>query len=153
MSVIVRAALAVLALATVAACNNGEANRGVSAAWLDAMLVQRDYERYPELFATSARVNGSTFGGRYLKSIADGLHAAFPDLTLEVEEQLTDRDRVVTRFRLRGTHTGVFNTLPPTHREVAIRGVAIDRIEDGRVADTWLQLDLWGLGQQLAASR
>jgi len=136
-----------------AACDAGSANRGLSAAWLEAMLVQQDYARFAELFAPTATVNESAYGARYLTSLSDGLHAAFPDLTLEIEEQLTDRDRVVTRFRLRGTHTGTFNRLAPTHRQVAIAGVAIDRVADGRVAETWLQLDLWGLAQQLAAKQ
>jgi ketosteroid isomerase-like protein len=47
----------------------------------------------------------------------------FPDLRFEVEEQVSEGDRVASRWTLQGTHRG---------RTVELRGIVISRFEDGR---------------------
>lgn len=74
---------------------------------------------------------------------------SFPDWTEQIEDIIAEGDRVVTRFRSRGTHKGEFNGISPTGRQVEIFEVAIYRIEDGRVAEQWGFPDALGLMQQL----
>lgn len=74
---------------------------------------------------------------------------AFPDLTLTVEEQIAEGDRVVTRFTARGTNRGALMGIPPTGRRVTITGISIDRMVDGKSAESWTNYDLLGLMQQL----
>jgi predicted ester cyclase len=147
-----RFAAGALALICLAGCSGvNEGSRGTGA-WLDAILIDRSYERFEEYFAEGAQVNGSSFAREYLEGTADGLHAAFPDLKLELLEQLRADDRVITRFVLEGTNTGPFNTYPATGRAVRFNGVAIDTIEGGRVVDSWLHIDLWSMAQQLGVA-
>ena len=122
-----------------------------SARWLETLLAERHYDRYDEFFAQDARVNGSSFAKEYLVSTVDGLHRAFPDLSVEVLEQITSQDRIVTRFAVHGTNDGPFNTQAATGRAVRFHGVAIDTLRNGKVSETWLHLDLWSMAQQLGA--
>jgi predicted ester cyclase len=146
---IARLLIAMIAALMIAACTESAREAGVSAAWLQVLLIERNQERYDEFFAPDARVNGSTFAREYLRATADGLHGAFPDLDIDVLEQIVARDRVVTRFALAGTHQGPFNTLPPTGRAISFPGVSIDRLEQGRVVENWLYIDLWSMAKQL----
>ena len=141
-----------LALICLAGCSGVDEGPGGAAAWLDAILIDRSYDRFEEYFADGAQVNGSTFAREYLKGTADGLHAAFPDLKLELLEQIRTDDRVITRCALEGTHTGPFNTYPPTGRAVRFPCVAIDTIERGRIVESWLHIDLWSMARQLGVA-
>jgi len=48
-----------------------------------------------------------------------------------------------------GTHDGEFMGIEPTGKEFEIQTMAFFRIEDGRVAEWWIQPDTLGFIQQL----
>ena len=77
--------------------------------------------------------------------------AAFPDLVWTVDEQMTDDDRILTRFSWTGTHAGPFLGVGPTGRRVTVWGMVIDRIVDGRIKETRFLMDTMGLMAQLGA--
>lgn len=77
---------------------------------------------------------------------------AFPDLYWSVEEQLTEGDRVLTRFVWTGTHQGPFLGIEPTGRQVTVWGMALDQVVDGRIKETRFLMDAMGLMAQLGAS-
>jgi steroid delta-isomerase-like uncharacterized protein len=79
------------------------------------------------------------------------LRAAFPDLTVQVEDILVDGDKVVVRARAEGTHQGNFMGLPATGKQVAIDLIDINRIADGQIAERWGLADTLGLLQHLGA--
>jgi len=58
---------------------------------------------------------------------------------------------VVGRFLTKGTHTGSFMGMEATGRQIAINGIAIYRIRDGKIAHEWNMDDLLGLLQQIGA--
>src|SRR4051794_15601041 len=74
---------------------------------------------------------------------------AFPDLTFAVEDWLTQGGQVMVRYSFTGTHERDFMGVPGTGRWVRAEGVAIYRIVDGRVAELWDFLDLFGIAEQL----
>ncbi len=86
-----------------------------------------------------------------LKDVLRGMRAAFPDMHWTVEEQLTDGDRVLTRFEWTGTHRGEFLGVPATERRVRVWGMVIDRVRHGRIQDTRILMDTLGLMTQLGA--
>ncbi|CAD6528352.1 hypothetical protein LMG27952_02197 [Paraburkholderia hiiakae] len=88
-----------------------------------------------------------------LKDVVRGLRAAFPDMHWRVEEQLTEGDRVLTRFEWTGTHKGVFLGVDATGRSVKVWGMVIDRFQDDRIKETRLIMDTLGLMVQLGAVR
>ena len=76
---------------------------------------------------------------------------AFSDLELAFEDAIADRDRVVTRWRLEGTQDGPLMGIAPSGRRVSIEGIRIDRIEDGKIAESWMQWDTLTLLEQIGA--
>ncbi len=83
------------------------------------------------------------------KQFVAALRTAFPDIHFTVEDQIAEGDMVVTRWTARGTHTGEFQGLPPTGKQVRLAGTDIDRIADGKAVECWANVDELGLMRQL----
>ena len=86
-----------------------------------------------------------------LKDILTAMRTAFPDIDFSVKEQISDGDKVVSRFEWTGTHRGAFLGVPPTGRYVRVWGIVIDRLVEGRIKDTRIIMDTLGLMMQLGA--
>jgi predicted ester cyclase len=65
------------------------------------------------------------------------LRPAFPDLRVEIHDQIAEADKVMTRKTLRGTHRGEIFGIPATGREVEIDVIDIVRLRDGLYAEHW----------------
>ncbi|MBX3155335.1 MAG: ester cyclase [Deltaproteobacteria bacterium] len=78
--------------------------------------------------------------------------SAFPDLQLTIEDQISDRDEVVTRFTARGTHLGELNGIPPTGRKVVVSGISIDRMVGAKTVESWTSYDLMSMMEQLGVA-
>ncbi len=75
--------------------------------------------------------------------------AAFPDATMQIEEQIAERDLVVTRKTFRGTHLGEQWGLPPTGNRVQVEFIDIFRLQDGQIAEHWHHFDFEELYSQM----
>lgn len=84
-----------------------------------------------------------------VKELFAGLLRAFPDVHLTIEDQLVQGDRVAFRWRANGTHTGPLGAAPPTGKPVALDGLIVDRVANGRVHERWEQWDQSLMLQQL----
>ena len=76
---------------------------------------------------------------------------AFPDARITVEDQVSEGDRVATRWSARGTHQGELMGVAPTNNRVEITGITISRIEGGKIAEDWINYDALGMMQQIGA--
>jgi predicted ester cyclase len=74
---------------------------------------------------------------------------AFPDLNFVVEDIIAEGDKVVTRYTTRGTQRGSLGRFPPTGRQVAVPGIVIARIADGKIVEQWGLDDRLDMLQQL----
>jgi steroid delta-isomerase-like uncharacterized protein len=82
--------------------------------------------------------------------IADGdILAAFPDFSATVEDVIADGDTVAMRVMLRGSHEGEFMGVEPTGREFEVGNMVFTRLDDGKIAERWVQPDTLGLLRQL----
>lgn len=77
--------------------------------------------------------------------------AAFPDLRVRLEAIASDGDQLVARFSWRGTHHGEFFGTPATGKTAEWGSIDWWRIEDGKLAEHWDQVDWQGLMRQLEA--
>jgi len=84
-----------------------------------------------------------------LKDVLRGMRTAFPDLNFSIQEQISEGDKVASRFEWTGTHQADFLGVPATGRQVRVWGIVIDRLEDGRIKDTRIIMDTLGLMIQL----
>jgi predicted ester cyclase len=74
---------------------------------------------------------------------------AFPDASMEIDEQLAERDLVATRKTLRGTHRGEAWGLPPTGNRVEWEFIDIFRVRDGKLVEHWTHMDFEALRMQM----
>ena len=84
-----------------------------------------------------------------IKRTYDQMLTACPDMTVTIEDAITQGDTVAVRYVSRGTHLAEFMGIPPTENEVEIRGKDWYRFEDGEIVEGWVQIDALGLMQQL----
>lgn len=77
------------------------------------------------------------------------LRTAFPDLAFRIEEEIACGPRIITRFRMTGTHQGQWLEFAPTGRPIDLPGADIFRVEGGRIAEVRVFYDTLGLLQQL----
>lgn len=92
-----------------------------------------------------------SYGPEAVAEILGLYRLAFPDLCLRIEDEVAAGDRVVTRFRMEGTHRGSLMWIAASGRQVVVEGIRIDRIEDGRIAETWITWDTLGMLRQIGA--
>jgi steroid delta-isomerase-like uncharacterized protein len=86
-----------------------------------------------------------------LKDLLRAMRSAFPDIDFSIKEQISEDDKVASRFEWTGTHQGEFMGVPATGRKVRVWGVVFDRLVDGRIKDTRIIMDALGLMTQLGA--
>ncbi len=84
-----------------------------------------------------------------IKAVHRARLAAFPDLQWTVERQIEDGGFVVTHATWRGTHQGTYQGIAATGRVVGGEVMAIRRIENGRVAETWAVADTLQVVEQI----
>jgi steroid delta-isomerase-like uncharacterized protein len=78
---------------------------------------------------------------------------ALADMRFEIEDMITEGDKVVTRWTLRGTHRGELFGVNSTGEQVGMSGIVISRVADGKIVEEWDEYDLLGLMRQLGAVR
>jgi len=76
---------------------------------------------------------------------------AFENFEATVKDAVTEGDTVAMRVTLRGTHEGPFQGIEPTGNSIEVQNMVFTRVEDGKIAERWLQLDTLGLMEQLDA--
>ncbi|GIV98239.1 MAG: hypothetical protein KatS3mg057_2896 [Herpetosiphonaceae bacterium] len=74
---------------------------------------------------------------------------AFPDSRITIEEQVAQGNLVATRWTAQGTHNGQLMGIQPTGKRVQVSGIQIDRVEQGKIVETWINYDALGMMQQL----
>ena len=78
-----------------------------------------------------------------------GWFAAFPDIALELEERVAEGDVVVSRYLMRGTHTGEWLGVPATGKPICVRMAHTIRVRDGKIVEDWLLAEWHGMLEQL----
>ena len=73
------------------------------------------------------------------------LHAAFPDMKMDVQDSFASGDKAVARLHVSGTHKGEFMGIPATGNLVSMNLIDITRFGDDGLAR-----EHWGVADQLA---
>jgi steroid delta-isomerase-like uncharacterized protein len=91
-------------------------------------------------------------GPEGMRAVGEMFLAGFPDMRITLDDVIADGDRVASRGRWTGTHTGEFMGIPATGREVDVPFIDTWRVEDGLLAENWVQMDILGMMQQLGVA-
>ena len=102
-------------------------------------------ESYANHQESDIRGDVETRGLDSWKDLVHKHHDGFPDLRVVLALQIAEGDKVATRWEFSGHHTGQFMGVAPTGELVTWTGVQIDRIEDGKIVESWVDWDKYRL--------
>ena len=103
-------------------------------------------------FVASDYVDHNAAGGRgpeVVRTHLEAIRRTLPDFTVQIEDVFAAGDYVITRVVGRGTHLGEWMGIEPTGCEVRLKGINIDRVERGRIAEHWGAADTIGMLVQM----
>jgi predicted ester cyclase len=67
--------------------------------------------------------------------------AAVPGYTDTLSQMMADGDRVAYVSTMTGVHTGPLGDLPVTGKEFTLVNIVIQRLENGKIVETWVSWD------------
>jgi predicted ester cyclase len=114
-----------------------------------------DLDAIDELMTENYRITtaGNVIAGRAaFKAWVAEMQKTITGATNEHLEVFTNAagDRIVSRWITRGRNNGMFG-LPADGAPVAFTGIAIWRVENGRLAECWVERSAWELYNDLQA--
>ena len=65
------------------------------------------------------------------------------------EDQIAEDDKVATRLTLHAVHTGEFQGMPATGKQIVVPQIAIHRIQNGKIVEVWVSSDDISMMKQL----
>jgi len=101
----------------------------------------RDLEGYLAMYSNSVIHHG--FSSRIrpgvpgLREHYTNLLKGFPDMRIEIEDIISEGEKVVHRFTFCGTHRGEFLGVAPTGRLVTSAGIQINLFANGKCIEVW----------------
>ncbi len=75
--------------------------------------------------------------------------AGFPDMNMQVESAFGENEQIAVRWKMNGTHTAELFGIPPTGKNVTVKGISVLRMANSKVVEDWVSEDSLGLMTQL----
>lgn len=131
-------------------------NKALIRRWIEEVWNQGredliDQMRAPDTLTTGLGEGGQeSRGDAPFRAFYKNLRGTFPDLHLTIEDVIAEGDKVVARLTMEGTHMGSL-LAPATGRSVTFTGTVIARIANGKIAESWNNLDQLGMLRQIGA--
>lgn len=107
-------------------------------------LVAEDYVLHDESMPEPLR------GRETYREMAE-MGADVIDGPIETHQLISTDDYVIGRWSQTGEHVGEMMGIEPTNKEITVTGIDINRFEDGKLAETWQEVNVFGMLMQLDA--
>jgi steroid delta-isomerase-like uncharacterized protein len=124
--------------------------------WFERVWNQRNTQAIDQLLDPDVIIHGITDAeGKPLRGTEafKGFHrrflAAFPGITVEVADTVSEGDKVAARCVVRGRHEGEGLGMAATQKETEFTGMCLVRIEHGKIAEAWNSFDFLTMHTQL----
>jgi predicted ester cyclase len=132
---------------------SAEEYKAIFRRYVEEVTNQGNLDLADEIFDTyiSHQPDGSVSqrGPEDVKRFQAEFRSAFPDIHCTIVDQVAEGDKVVTRWKIRGTHEGEFRGMAPTGEQVEINGIGIFRFSpEGKVIESWDSYDQLNLMRQ-----
>lgn len=120
---------------------NLEKNKEVVKRFNKEVIEQGNFDTFKQLMDNdfinrTAPITANGADGMW-NTFSNILRPAFPDLTVEIYEQIAEDDKVVTRKAIIGTHKGKLFDIMPTGQRIKIDVIDIVRVKDGKYIEHW----------------
>ena len=131
---------------------NPEDHKALVRRWIDQGFNNRDLTVVDKLFNSEVIINGQRVDHPGLKKSMSRFITAFPNLRVTITEIVAEGDKVAIWYTVQGTHTGEFEGLRPTGKEVRWIGADLFRVVNGKIVECRFVDDSLGLLRQLGAT-
>lgn len=131
-----------------------EENKALFSRFIEEVWNKGNLEVADELFSpdhTSPSAPNLPPGAEGVKILATMFRQAFPDYWMKIEDLIAEGDKVVARFSQGGTHQGELMGIPPTGKTIQWTEMGILQIQNGKIVQSWYEVDMLGLMRQLGA--
>jgi predicted ester cyclase len=140
---------------------SAEENKAIVRRYVEEVWTRRNIEALEEFYPGPDLVEQEDPARQYLPSIDDAkeyvrqVQAAFPDLSVTIEDMIAEGDRVAVRTTWQGTYEGeAIGGVAPTGESVDLVGTVIWGITDGKIVQVFdtssdSELDRLGLTEFL----
>ncbi len=91
-------------------------------------------------------------GPEGFKAVHRTFCGAFPDVHVDVEEIVTEGDRVAVRWRVSMTHLGDHFGFPASGKKETLVGSTFVIVEGNQITEGWNYMDIQALMQKLQAA-
>ena len=108
-------------------------------------MLAPDYARHSQATTGMEEIRGVDAMLNFLQTH----FAAFPDWHEEIDLMIAEGDKVAYITTGRGTHTGPMGTIPATGKAATAITYVVQRIANGKIAETWVGWDNLALLSQL----
>jgi len=88
-------------------------------------------------------------GPEAIKEHVAGWIASFPDLHFNIEQMVSEGDRVMTQMLMEGTHQGAWLGIPASGKKMQTRMFTVHRVVQSKIVEDWVLVDSLGVFQQL----
>jgi len=131
-----------------------EQNKAAMRRMYEEVWNQGNFETFEELISPDYKGHIPTppdapSGREGLRWLIQAYRAGFPDIHVDVDDQMAEGNKVLTRISIQGTHKGQFMNIPPSGIKVKVTALVVTRFVDGKNVEGWAELDRFGLMQQL----
>ena len=127
--------------------NKALVRRFLDEVWNKGNLAVADEIFHPKATSPSAPLLPT--GAEGVRILATMFRNAMPDYHIEIIDLLADGEQVLVRFTQTGTHQGELMGIPATGKKAIWGEIGILRFAGGQVVESWYNVDMLGLMQQL----
>lgn len=133
-----------------------EENKALLRRWFEEVWNKGRAEAIDEILAEDGVAHGLSddpanpiVGPRDFRPFHTLFREAFPNLIVVVEDMVAEGDKVAARCSVRGRHDGEFMGRAATQSPVEFTGMAIVRIDNGKIVEAWNNFDFMTLHKQV----
>src|SRR6476646_138559 len=127
-------------------------NKIVITRFVEEVINQGHLQRADDLVAVDFLeldpLPGQQQGREGLKQVIGAFRTAFPDIHWVIEEMIGEGEKVFNRFTWHGTHRGEFFGVPATGKSTKVKGMVVDRVVVGKMAESPILMDGLGMMKQ-----
>lgn len=139
---------------------NVEQNKAIARRYFEEMVNKQNLDILDELVSKD-RVSHGLLDGKEgargiepLRKFLVYLFKAFPDIHYTIGDIIAEDDKVVARVIFSGTHKDEFFGYPASNTRIDyLSEIFFMRIENGKIAEAWTQLDLYNLFKSLRGEK
>ncbi|WP_458190543.1 ester cyclase [Haladaptatus sp. NG-WS-4] len=102
-------------------------------------LIAEDYVLHDPSMPEETEWPSGREGYRQMVEMGTGV---FENATTDIQQVISADDYVVGRWSMTGRHVGEMGNVQPSSEEVTMTGIEICRFEDGKLAESWQEVNM-----------